>query len=174
MFNGCFVYDNTISWQDSADVIRYVPGEKLKKDTSDLKVRLEIERKNRQFFLPFLFVEIHRNKPLYYPEVGMSSMDQKVVKYFDLKVEIKTLKNEPVFTRLYPDTVVLNIFDEEKYNANLWQFSADLIPELKEIEDSIVVNYNLNTIDTLGNVTAIKKQNVKFVRTKYKRFGSFL
>lgn len=174
LLNGCFVYDNTITWQDASDVIRYVPGENVKWDKHGLNVRLEIERKNRQFFLPFVFVEFHRSKPLYSPEIGMSSMDQKIIKFFDLKVEINTLNNEPIFSKMYPDTVKLNKFDEYEYNANMWQFNADLIPTLKEIEDSILINYSLKTIDTLGNVSAIEKQNVKFVRTKYRRFGSFI
>src|SRR5690554_6862272 len=171
--NGCFVYDNTITWQDASDVIRYVPGEKIKWNKHGLNVRLEIERKNRQLYLPFLFVEFHRNRPLYYPEVVISSMDQKIIKFYDLNIEINTIKNEPLFTKLYSDTVSLNQFKDNKYNANLWHFSTDLIPELKEIEDSILINYSLKTIDTLGIVSKIERQNVKFIRTKYRRFESF-
>jgi hypothetical protein len=181
VLNGCFAYDNTITWQDSSKVILHIPGERFKKDTSYLNIRFELDRANRQLVLPLVFCEIRKIKPFYHPTIGISSMDASIVKFFDLTVDITTLNGDSIFRENYLDTVSLNIFDIEgyfdgeryKYNANQYSFKKDLIPKLKKMKDSILINYSLKTIDTLGIVSEIEKQNVSFIRTKYRRFGSF-
>ena len=100
-------------------------------------------------------------------------MDQKIVKFYDFRIEILTLEDDPIFSKWYSDTVELNIFEDAKFNGQLWPFSTDTIPGLKQIEDSIVINYSLKFIDTLGVESIFEQKNLKFVRTKYRRFGSF-
>jgi hypothetical protein len=179
---GCFAYDNTITWQDSSNVILFIPGEKFKKDTSNLEIRFELDRANRQLVLPFVYCTIHRMRPLYNPTVGMSSEDASIVKFFDLRVDIKTIDGNSIFRESYQDTVSLNIFDREgyfdgkryKYNANEHSFKKDLIPRLKKVNDSILIDYSLKVIDTEGNIDSVMRTEIKFIRTTYKNFGAIL
>jgi hypothetical protein len=167
---GCFVYKNTITWKNTNTNV-YDNIENI--DSLDFQLKFSIEQSNRFIYLPFIFSETHKNKPIYNLVINTISKSKSIVMFSDFQLELQTCDSVLFFTRNFLDTLNLNKFKD--YNANINYLGEDiLIPQLKEIQDSILITYSLKTINNKGDTNEIKVQNLKFIRTKYKKFGSFL
>lgn len=167
ILQSCFVYDNTISWEDASNI------RSNNSDKPSFNMSLDLQSSNRFIYLPFVFCEIHKKKPFYSPEISMTSRDQSIIKFFDFKLDILTLDGNYIFKKHYSDTVILNVFNDNKYNAQLYSYKVDYIPEIKEGMDTVLFNFSIKTVNNEGIINTIEKKNIKYARTHYKKFGSF-
>jgi hypothetical protein len=167
ILQSCFVLDKSITWEDES---------KLNKtygcDSTDIEIKMTIVRSPKFIPLPFIFLSIHKKRPIYNPQIyTYFNKKDSLISLTDFRFEL--LKNDSVFfSQNYSDTIKLSELNGNGDFIGVFGKKV-LIPKLNKVEDSILINYSFKTIDYRENVKEYQFKNVNYIRSKSKSFFFF-
>lgn len=165
-FSGCFIYDNTISWEQQPN---------KPNSYKDLKVTLELNQSQRTLIFPFLFVIYNKNKDFYSPTLHITTVDKNIIQLIDFKFIIFDSRYNKILSDSINNEIKLNNFID--YNALLFDCNKEYFIEglnEKSIRDSINVDYEITFMYSNGSKQTFYFNQNKLIKTRYKKFGSFL